>query len=977
MNKFTYTLFTLVACLFCTALSGQSSFVTTYYTDEQGLPQNNVKSVAQDEYGFIWVCTENGIAYFNGSSFTTFNAGDFGLTSNRFDYIKRNNNRLIAKNSNNEYVDIADLSVSRINTPSSTEYDTQFQTYSTKAVEHSSDPKILNSKKHTWKVDNADQLYIYQNDTVEIDVPQGKELYAIAQWNDYLYLAFDTFYTVWNGQQMKHIALPENMHGLFDQYIWNAAENQLFFTNYNRIYKLEQTNDGTLIPTCVGELKDDIAPYLRALFYDGYTLYVASSHKGLVLQRKSMFKTVFNDINLRNIFYGLGRLNDTTFLSSSGKIIQESGKTDTTMFTLWSNALECDKRGLHYRTYENKLIAVDEYGTLDVVTSFPGKLLTLFADTINNTLWIGTDSGGSDPRKLYGMDLTTQELQFNAKIDHTVRTVYPLSDSTLLLGTFRTLLYYNFRTNKYRQVNQQELGEVRYIMPLSDDLLIIFTYGKGLFLYDFKSLSKIALDEREFLKFAHYGFFDNNNTLWVATNRGLFQFDPTTLKRFKDNPHCTLIYRYYDKTTGLYVNEFNGGCNRCAVSTSSGRWVLPSMDGLVFFTPEAVPVIALNEHLIITKAEADGVLFESGDKLPHNTSIVEINIASFQSPFQYSGGLEVRLSESNNWISVPDHGVVRFVGLPHDDYALEIRKPIDIQGTMSTKVFSFTIPPPFWKTSLFYFLIIVILGGSVLLFFRLRLRFLKKQNESLERVVGEQTKHLRALVKDFRLLVRQEKELSDENERVVSILAHDVRSPLRFLSMMFREFTQGRTKLLSSDLEVARETTEHLYSYVEDILKRGRHPLGKQIKTMENVALAKLVKQKISLFSGIAERKNIEVISDVPPNTVVYTDQNILSIVLHNLIDNAIKHNQKETLTIRWDSEDQTLIVYNSGGTVSDDTLREWNELFTGNGGQKDTITKRKSRGMAMIIELSQIANISIEVVKPSKGGLAFRLELI
>ncbi len=964
----------ILLLLSCSTIA-QPSFVKTHYTDERGLPQNNVKSVVQDEFGFIWVCTENGLAYFDGARFTTFNAGDLGLSSNRFSYIARSGKQLFARNSNDEYVEIKNLTARRIDSPPAPVHPNNLQAFSIMQYANDTHPYRIVYSKYTWEIADNQLLQISQSDTLVIALPAKIAPKAMVLLNDHLYLGFDAFYAVWNGKHLKTHNHLSDFQWKHHQFIWNRAENQLFFTDNQHIFILNQMDDGSLTSTCVGDHSGDIAPYVRSMFYDGYTLYIASSHKGLILQRPSVFKTIFNDLNQRDVYYGMGKLNDSTLLTSSGKIIASNGKTDTSMFKLWSTALEMGLHGNHYRTLGKKLIEIDKMGASSVVKSFPGELLTLYSDTLNNILWVGTDSGGSDPQKLYGIDLMTFELRKTMNIGHSMRTVYPLTDSTLLVGTFSGLLQLNIHSNTHKKIGDGNLGEVRHIMPLLNDVLIIYTYGKGLFLLKDGSLSRIPLDERQFLRFSHYGFFDRNNLLWVVTNRGLFQFDPKMLQRVVANPNAPLVYRYFDKTDGLYVNEFNGGCNRCAIETKTGKWTLPSMDGLTMFSPDSIPFIPHNDKLIVTEANADGRLFSSGDKIPHNTSVIEISVASHRAPFHYSSGIDVRLSGSDRWVPLPENAPIRFVGLPYDNYELQIRKPIDLHGTMNSIVFTFSIPPPFWKTRTFYTTIIVFVVLIISLFIYLRVRFLQRQNESLERVVQEQTKHLRALVKDLRLLVRQEKELSEENERVVSILAHDVRSPLRFLSMMFRELVQGRTQLMNSDLEVAKETTEHLYKYVEDILKTGHHPKGKKIKTRDHVALAKLVSQKTSLFSGLAEQNGIDITRDIPESTVVYTNKNILSIVLHNLIDNAVKHNRKETLHIRWDNETQALVIYNSGGSVSDDVVREWNRCFEGGQNNKE-IMNGKTRGMAMIIELSQIANIFIVVRKPKRGGLEFRLEL-
>ena len=39
------------------------------YTSEFGLPNSDVNSIYQDAQGFVWICTENGLARFDGRDF--------------------------------------------------------------------------------------------------------------------------------------------------------------------------------------------------------------------------------------------------------------------------------------------------------------------------------------------------------------------------------------------------------------------------------------------------------------------------------------------------------------------------------------------------------------------------------------------------------------------------------------------------------------------------------------------------------------------------------------------------------------------------------------------------------------------------------------------------------------------------------------------------------------------------------------------
>lgn len=386
--------------------------------------------------------------------------------------------------------------------------------------------------------------------------------------------------------------------------------------------------------------------------------------------------------------------------------------------------------------------------------------------------------------------------------------------------------------------------------------------------------------------------------IWVSTNRGLFQLHPDVLLGFIRNPNSVFVYQYFDRRAGLYINEFNGGCNMCAVQRQSGEWVMPSMDGLVEFTPEAISPMLINPNVIFTSATSDGEPFSFGESLSHRVSLVEFRGSTPISAHHYSAGLEARLSGSKKCVRVGSDGLLCFVGLPPGEYVLEVRKPIDLLGTMALVNYSFVMKTPFWKTMIFVILMLLVIAVIIFLTVSLRLQFLRNRNETLEQMVDEQTRHLQEQIKDLRQLVSQEKELSEENERVVSLLAHDVRSPLRFLSMMSREFIEGKSQQLSSNLRVARETDDYLFKYVEDILELGRHPKAKNIKEREHVFVFDLVNKKVLMFKGMAKQKDLSISSDVPESLVVYTNQNIVSIVLHNLIDNAIKFTNRGVVKI-------------------------------------------------------------------------------
>jgi len=83
LNKVFYTIFLFF--LGIVVLQAQQIPIRNY-TLIDGLPESNVKSIAEDEKGFVWFATQGGVSRFDGQNFTNFTT-EHGLLSNNTNYI--------------------------------------------------------------------------------------------------------------------------------------------------------------------------------------------------------------------------------------------------------------------------------------------------------------------------------------------------------------------------------------------------------------------------------------------------------------------------------------------------------------------------------------------------------------------------------------------------------------------------------------------------------------------------------------------------------------------------------------------------------------------------------------------------------------------------------------------------------------------------------------------------------------------------
>src|SRR6201999_1314017 len=59
-----------------------TQYSSAVWTQQQGLPQDAIRAIAQTTDGYLWLGTDEGLARFDGYDFVVFRKGEGGLSSN-------------------------------------------------------------------------------------------------------------------------------------------------------------------------------------------------------------------------------------------------------------------------------------------------------------------------------------------------------------------------------------------------------------------------------------------------------------------------------------------------------------------------------------------------------------------------------------------------------------------------------------------------------------------------------------------------------------------------------------------------------------------------------------------------------------------------------------------------------------------------------------------------------------------------------
>ena len=225
------------------------------------------------------------------------------------------------------------------------------------------------------------------------------------------------------------------------------------------------------------------------------------------------------------------------------------------------------------------------------------------------------------------------------------------------------------------------------------------------------------------------------------------------------------------------------------------------------------------------------------------------------------------------------------------------------------------------------------------------LRTLRKREKTLGEMVAAKTEELRYSIR----------------ERIISIVMHDLKSPLTFVHKIATALYETHAGLSKEDLE---RLTFELYHTSFDITNFVTNLLQWVNSTQQNFKLTytiqplnEFIRSSCAVYIKMANEKGLQFNFESAESLVLRTDFSLLLIVLRNLLDNAIKHTREGNITVSGYANERHQFV-----TISDTgygiTAEKIIELENG------VITKKTS-------ESTQIGyRIVYDLVQKMKGNI-------
>jgi len=139
----------------------------------------------------------------------------------------------------------------------------------------------------------------------------------------------------------------------------------------------------------------------------------------------------------------------------------------------------------------------------------------------------------------------------------------------------------------------------------------------------------------------------------------------------------------------------------------------------------------------------------------------------------------------------------------------------------------------------------------------------------------------------------QLKELNATKDKLFSIIAHDLRSPFNSMigitEMLENRFDKYDSEKRKRYIGSINHSLKNIFSLLENLLLWARSQSDGIVFKPKSIKLHLLCKEINELVMQSAKNKSINLTNKIPENTNVYADENMLSMIIRNLISNAIK----------------------------------------------------------------------------------------
>ncbi|MCG8308545.1 MAG: response regulator [Cytophagales bacterium] len=1020
MRKIYFALFVLVCGVVDFHLIAQER-LTYEFNKSDGLSGNSVTAIQQDDLGFIWIGTKNGLNRFDGKNFRIYNSenssfhssdiNDLLYASNNVLYIATADGGLYVYDQSKELI----TEVSRISSSGST-------TIQIVKIHNSSNGRIL--------LGTTDGLYSYSDNGTN-------KVLGLSTDTE---IADDPIQDIFEDPD-GNIWLASYGGGLF-RYFENKIEKIIptgrmnpshilalsYFENGNLLIGTQ--DDGLLIYDIklnevrhVSSLRNPIGGIIRDILFDGEHYWIATEGNGIVAIQRSdhelqILQEIGSDIsnetateiyidNQNNIWIGTA-WNGVSVLTDSNAPRKFNDFPVLSIFD--------EGRGTLIGTDGNGLWNLSENSKLYRYTNIVSEYVQYIGKRNNGQYWLGTYSNG-----LVSFNPKEKSLHQFRRIDNEnsisfndVRDVVELSNGDLYVATWGGgLNFYNSNEGVWSVPisKSYKINNIVDLLSYGNDYLYMATFGNGLIRYEMPTSTIDIIDYNEkpstVSKFKNQLVLhqDHHEDIWIGTwEDGLLRFNPTEKSFVHYSGEVTLGRKTFvsilpDSKGDLWFGTKNGILKyshendkfqafpelegefhiKSSFVNDNGDFHFGHTGGMISFNPldikeEMDSINVVFTDLLLfgeTVSYEDGIIKASINTckdifLRHNQNIITIAFSGMDFPDNRDISYHIRmLNFEEKWRNIGNQNTSTYTNLESGTYTFQVRAMYNNE-MVGNAMLNVTVKSAPWATW-WAFLSYVVLACIILY---ISLRYYHAWVKMKNNLRYEQFKR------------EKENEVFEVKQRFFTNISHEIRTPVTLilgaLNQLIEKGITSKSQLKTK--EVVQKNSHRLLHLVNELLDYRKLESAQEELKVTKVDLVDLIKEVHISFADRARELNINYQCLTTFEQIdVWIDISKMEKVIFNLLSNAFKYTGRNgSISVSLDKDDEFAYISvkdNGSGIDSKDLNKIFDRFY-----QSESSLSKPGFGIGLsiaknIVELhSGLINVESEKDRGSNFGIKLKL---
>lgn len=653
-----------------------TQFHFRHYNIENGVSSNNISTLFQDQKGYIWIGTENGLNRFDGNQFTLYQKNN-PLYSN----FHANSINTICETTDKELWLGTDNGVFIYNQVKDTFTPFVKQTSDKTSITSWITHIIQDKAGNIWIATHKQGIFLFNTQTdklTQFEIPQNDNIVTRIlndeQNNIWLSGPYQLCKLNKVNNTFETYAIEEKTESIYFMALWEDSSNHIWIGTWDKgLWKLNPRTKQ--VEKYLTEEKGKGILHIHSILEYSPELLLIGSDDGL---------TIFNPVTQESFLY-----------DNYGD--NEKSLSDKFIYPI----LKDREGGVWIGTYYNGINYLppycgqfNGYSESSDIPYFNSRIISRFCEGENGNIWIASDDSGLscfNPSTMQFLDFNGREklnkhnlhalcmvdkdlwigtygdgIQIlniqtgviknysisNGLDENSIYSIFKDSQGQIWTGSMNGICQYDAQKQRFTPIKYLEA----LVIEIAEDAkgnLWIATQGKGLFRYSpqkNKEWEKYGLEKGFNSLTVNHLCINKDNEIWAATSEGLYLYNPlkdiftyqplrlpnecinailegedclwlTTAKGLVKYTPTTQETQIFTKSDGLQSEAF---IMASALKTRNGEFYIGSINGFNTFYPHLLKLNTQKPNVVLTSLEIfnqkietqkDGILPEAIDHL--------------------------------------------------------------------------------------------------------------------------------------------------------------------------------------------------------------------------------------------------------------------------------------------------------------------------------------------------------------------------